>query len=79
MGQDIFSDSDPLVVLSNRSFITDKVMYNSETGKITKLIDGDLPDNYIVTLNAIVKNKFKVSQSILEQDYYREVFPNYPK
>lgn len=79
MGQDILSDASPLVILSNRSFITDKVMYNSETGEVIKLTDKDLPDNYVKNLNSIVKNKFTVSQSILKENYYRYVFPDYPE
>ncbi len=79
MGQDILSDAPPLVILSNRSFITDKVMYNSENGDVTKLTDAPLPEDYISNLNKIVKNKFKVSDSILKEDYYRYVFPDYPK
>ena len=33
MGQDILSDSDPLVIFNDRSFITDKVMYNTKNNK----------------------------------------------
>jgi hypothetical protein len=79
MGRDIFSDSEPLVILSNRSFITDKVMYNSATGETIYLTDEELPPDYIKNINAIIKNKFTVSGSILKLDYYRYVFPNYPK
>ncbi len=75
MGQDILSDSEPLVFLSNRSFITDKVMYNSETGKVINLTDEPVSDDYIDTMNNIIKNKFTVSKSILENNYYRYVFP----
>jgi phosphoglycerol transferase MdoB-like AlkP superfamily enzyme len=75
MGQDILSDAEPLVILSNRSFITDKVMYNSETGKVTKLTKEALPEDYISSLNKVVKNKFSVSESILKNDYYRYLFP----
>lgn len=75
MGQDILSESEPLVVLANRSFITDKVMYNSATGETTLLTQDPLPENYIDNLNKIVKNKFTISKSILEEDYYRAVFP----
>ncbi len=75
MGQDILSDAEPLVVLSNRSFITDKVMYNSATGETTLLTQEPLPADYIKNLNSIVKNKFSVSKSMLEEDYYRYVFP----
>ena len=75
MGQDIFSDAEPLVMLSNRSFITDKAMYNSATGEVTLLTEEPLPEDYISNLNKVVKNKFSVSKSILEEDYYRRVFP----
>jgi phosphoglycerol transferase MdoB-like AlkP superfamily enzyme len=74
MGQDILSDSEPLVFLSNRSFITDKVKYNSETGKVINLTDEPVSEDYIDNINSIIKNKFTVSKSILENDYYRHVF-----
>ena len=79
MGQDIFSDTPPLVILSNRSFITDKVMYNTETGEATYLTDEALPDGYLNNIINIVKNKFTVSKNILKLDYYRYVFPNFPE
>jgi phosphoglycerol transferase MdoB-like AlkP superfamily enzyme len=70
MGSDIFSTADPLVIFSNRSFITDKVMYNSKTKKVSYLTDAKLPDNYIKTMNQIINNKFVISESILNEDYY---------
>lgn len=70
MGQDILSDSDSLVIFSNRSFITDKVMYNSTNGEVTMLTEEELPENYIKNMNSIVNNKFKISESILDNDYY---------
>lgn len=79
MGRDVFSDSEPLVILSNRSFVTDKVMYNSTTGEVIKLTDEELPTNYIKNINTVIKNKFAVSKSILKSDYYRYVFPYYPE
>ena len=79
MGRDILSDSTPLVFFSNRSFITDQVMYHSETGKVTYLTKDKVSDDYINNLNKIVNNKFAVSESILEKDYYHYVFPDYPK
>jgi phosphoglycerol transferase MdoB-like AlkP superfamily enzyme len=78
MGRDIFSDAEPLVLLNNRSFITDKVMYNSDTGEVIKLTDEELPGDYVKNINKIIKNKFSVSQSIVKKDYYRYVFPDYP-
>lgn len=78
MGRDILSDAEPLVILGNRSFITDKVMYNSETGKVIKLTNEELPKDYVKNINHIIKIKFTVSKSILKYDYYRYVFPDYP-
>lgn len=78
MGRDILSDAEPLVILSNRSFITDKVMYNSETGEVINLTGEELPEDYVKNINSIVKNKFIASKSILKYDYYRYVFPEYP-
>lgn len=74
MGRDVLSDAEPLVILANRSFITDKVMYNSETGEVIKLTKEKLPKDYITNMNNIIKNKFQISKSILETDYYRKVF-----
>lgn len=79
MGQDILSDAVPLVFFSNRSFITDKVMYNSETGEVTKLTEEALPEDYIENINNIIRNKFTVSKTILKEDYYRYLFPDYPE
>jgi phosphoglycerol transferase MdoB-like AlkP superfamily enzyme len=79
MGRDILSDSEPLVILSNRSFITDKAMYNSVTNEVINLTDEELPRDYVKNMNAVIKNKFTVSKSIIQTDYYRYVFPNYPE
>jgi len=74
VGQDILSDSPPLVIFANHSYITDKVMYNSETREVTNLTDGDLPEDYVTKMNKIVKNKFIASENILVKDYYRNIF-----
>ncbi len=76
VGQDILSDSPPLVIFANRSYITDKIMYNSETGKVTDLTNGNLPKDYVTMMNKIVKNKFIASENILSEDYYRHIFKN---
>jgi phosphoglycerol transferase MdoB-like AlkP superfamily enzyme len=71
MGRDILSDSTPLVIFANRSFIDDKVAYNSLNKEIIKLTEDKLPEDYIDKMNQIVNNKFLMSESILEEDYYR--------
>lgn len=70
MGRDILSDSDPLVIFANRSFITDKVMYNSITRDVTYLTDEKVDENYLKEIKQIVANKFLISQDILDRNYY---------
>jgi len=74
MGRDMFSNSSPLVIFSNRSFITDKVMYNSKTKEITNLSGEELEPDYIKNMNKIVSAKFAFSAEILDRDYYSYVF-----
>lgn len=73
MGKDIFSTSDPLVVFSNRSFITDKAMYNSVTKEVTNLTDNPIDEDYIKNINKEVSGKFVFSAEILDRDYYSHV------
>lgn len=74
MGKDIFSDSDPLVIFANRSWITDKAMYNQETKEVTSLTGEEISEEYIKSINSIVQAKFLYSAKILENDYYRILF-----
>lgn len=77
MGRDMFSSSSPLVIFSNRSFITDKVMYNSKTKEVINLSGEALEEDYIKNMNKIVSAKFAFSAEILDRDYYSHVFkPN---
>lgn len=76
MGRDILSkEHKGLVIFGNRSFITDKVMYNSMTGETTLLTEEELPEGYLKQMNKIVNNKFQYSARILEQDYYQYILP----
>lgn len=74
MGTDIFSDSEHIAILGDRSFITDKLYFDSSTGDVT-LKDGEnLDEEYIDRINNIVKNRFTVSTEILYTDYYRYIY-----
>lgn len=73
MGQDILSDAPALVMMSNQSFITDHIMYNSKTGEIVKLDDEELPENYVKAYVNIVRNKFNVSGSMIKNNYYHSI------
>lgn len=73
MGTDLMSDSDPLVIFENRSFITDKVMYNSKTEETTWLNGASEDLDYLKRINTIVKNKIKYSKEILDNNYYKYI------
>lgn len=74
VGQDLLSDSEGVVVLANRSWITDSAKYNSITGEAINK-DGSITDEvYLNNINILVDNKFKISNMILENNYYEKVF-----
>lgn len=76
MGRDLFSDTEPLVIMGNRSFITSYGRYNSRTGEFQK---SDLADNYseeaLIDYRKQVSNeinaRFFYAAKILDLDYYR--------
>ncbi len=73
MGRDIFSDSDPLVIFLNKSFITDMGRYNSQTGEFIPAEGVTVDESYRKTISALVESKFFYSTKILETDYYAKV------
>ena len=75
MGRDILSSNeDGLVILNDRSWITDKGKYNAATKKLTPFTDEELEENYVDKINTIVYNKYVISKNILETNYYKYVF-----
>ena len=74
MGRDILSNADGLVILNDRSWITEKGFYDASTNKFTKTTDEELSDNYVDKISTIVYNKFVISKNILETNYYKYVF-----
>lgn len=73
MGRDIFSDSEHIVILSDRSWITEAGRYNSVTRKFTKTTEEEIYDDYIDRINSIVNNRFSMSALILDNNYYKKV------
>jgi len=71
MGRDLFSDTDPLVIFENRSFITDKGKYNAETEEFTPREGVSVPEDYQEEISNQVSAKFYFSARILDLDYYR--------
>ena len=74
MGRDILSDSDPIVIFSDRSFITDKGRYNSLTEQFTPNEGVTVEEGYVDKINTIIYKKYRMSRLILENDYYRKIF-----
>ena len=74
MGRDIFSDQEHIVILSDRSWVTDKGTYNSVNGKFTPFNkDEKVDQNYINRINSTVKSRYSMSTLILDNDYYRKL------
>lgn len=81
MGRDLFSDTQPLVIFSNRSFITNEGSYNTKNGKFLQnenqpVFDEATIKAYRKQISNIINAKFYYSAKILEKDYYRLVFNN---
>lgn len=73
MGRDILSDSPPLVMFSDRSFITDRGRYDAQSDTFTPNEGMEVSPTYALEIMEEVNDKFQYSKLILEQDYYRKI------
>ena len=75
MGTDVFSDSEHIAILADRSFVTDKVAYDCENDRMT-LREGvtAVEDGYLDRCAALIRDKFTLSSQILYTDYYAKVY-----
>ncbi len=73
MGQDILSDSPGLVILSNRSFISELGRYDSKADVFTPAEGASVPDGYALGIIRQNKELFSYSVKILENDYYAKL------
>lgn len=73
MGRDIFSEEEHIVILSDRSWVTDKGTYDSVKKKFSlkKGVELEDKDAYVNRINKIVKKRVSVSASILDNNYYK--------
>ena len=87
MGRDMLSDDEEgLVILSDRSWISDKGTYNSikgvfkpfekeitnEQGEIEK-VPVEVPEGYVEEVTAKANARFRMSNLILSNDYYNHI------
>lgn len=75
-GKDIFSSAEPLVMFLNRSFITDKGSYNSQTNTFTPNKSLKVSKDYISKMSETIEASFYYSARILDKDYYNIVLPH---
>ena len=73
MGRDIFSNNEHIVILSDRSWITDKGKYNSVTKEFTSTTNEEIEKDYIDRINMIVNQKYGMSSLIIDNNYYKKI------
>ncbi len=73
MGVDAFSNADPLIIFNNRSFITDRGRYNSQTKTYIPNPGFEEDEEYRKAISNIINAKFFFSAKILDTDYYSKV------
>lgn len=74
VGRDVFSDQIPLVIWRDYSWKTDYGYYNAVTGLFTPDEGVNVPDGYVETVQALVQNKYALSNLVLDHDYYGLLF-----
>lgn len=72
MGTDIFSNSEGIAIMKNRSWVTNKGTYYSATNKFVS--SEEVSDDYVDTINQIVSNKLNISKMIISNNYYKSLF-----
>lgn len=73
MGKDIFSETEGLAILSDRSWVSDKGKYNSVSKEFTSTTNEEVSKEYIENINTEVYQKFSMSSLILNNDYYKKL------
>ena len=74
-GTDVFSDGTHAAVLVDKSFLTDKVWFNANTGEIRYQVpESEIPEGYVENMNQLIATRFSISADILNTAYYNFVF-----
>ncbi len=74
-GRDVFSDASALVFNINYDWKTELGTYYSSTGKFVPSVDpAQIPEDYVETIKAIVRNKITYCSGVLDTDYFRHLF-----
>ncbi|MDD7674326.1 MAG: sulfatase-like hydrolase/transferase, partial [Oscillospiraceae bacterium] len=74
-GTDVFSDGTHVAVLIDKSWLTDKVWFNANTGEIRYQVpENQVRSDYIEAMNRLIATRFSISADILNSAYYNFVF-----
>ena len=74
MGRDVFSDAEPFVLLRDHSWITENAMYYAPLDELILLQGDELTPEEVEERNQDVSNRFRASEWVLDQDYWRYLF-----
>lgn len=73
MGKDIFSNTEGIAIMKNRSWVTNKGTYYSSTNTFVPK-EEPVSDEYVETINQIVNNRLNISKMIISNNYYKSLF-----
>lgn len=68
-GRDMLSDSPSMVVFSNRSFITDEIIYDAPSGTVTSRTGEEISQEYVSAMKSYVKTMFQYSAGMLNYGF----------
>ena len=72
MGKDIFSTTEGIAIMKNRSWVTNKGTYYSSTNTFVPKNE-PVSDEYINYINNVVANRLNVSKMIISNNYYNSL------
>ena len=73
MGTDALSEKEGVVILSDRSWVSDYGTYDSITNNFTPFDGKKVDKDYVEKMNKIVNEKVSVSSLILDKNYYSKI------
>jgi len=73
VGKDIFSDSEGIAVMKNRSWVTNMGTYYSASNTFVPKGE-EVSEDYVSKINQIISNRLNISKMILSNNYYKSLF-----
>jgi len=74
-GTDVFSDGTHAAVLIDKTFLTDKVWFDANTGEVRYLVEeSEIPEGYVENMHRLINTRFSISSDILNAGYYNFLF-----